>query len=97
MNQRTKRVFRGFLELSPVEQTEFIGELYKFLWEKEESRLPAEHISEFGVIALGPFQEPGVCPCCGRPCEGLDLGEGARAPARDHAAGRVDGVGGQTQ
>jgi hypothetical protein len=68
---RTKRVFRGFLELSPNEQQEFISELYVFLWEKEESRLPVEQICEFGLMALGPFHEPGVCPgtrprACGR-------------------------------
>jgi hypothetical protein len=89
---RTKRVFRGFLELSPNEQQEFISELYVFLWEKEESRLPVEQICEFGLMALGPFHEPGVCPCYGKRRGSFELGDGASAPAQGRAAGRVDGM-----
>jgi hypothetical protein len=62
---KTMLVFRGFLELSPREQKQFVSELYKFLWEKEESPLEAGEFSEASAIAMGRFHGSGVCPCCG--------------------------------
>jgi hypothetical protein len=88
LNLRTKRVFRGFLELSPAEQQAFMSRLCVFLCEKAGSRLPVEQICESGVMALGPLQESDVCPCCGGRCRGFELKEGAPAPA----GGWPDGV-----
>lgn len=65
MNVKTKRVLRGFVELSATERAELITEMNKYLQgnvQLQESI--TKSIRSDNTINFGPT--PGGCPCCGR-------------------------------
>lgn len=65
MNVKTKRVFRGFVELSATERAELITEMNKYLQgtvQLQESI--TKSMRSDNTVNFGPA--PGGCPCCGR-------------------------------
>ena len=65
MTVKTKRVFRGFVELSATERAELITEINKYLQgtvQLQESI--TKSIRSDNTVNFGPA--PGGCPCCGR-------------------------------
>jgi hypothetical protein len=65
MNAKTKRVFRGFIELNSTERGELITEMNKYLQgTRELQESLSKSIRNDNSINFGPA--PGGCPCCGR-------------------------------
>ncbi len=65
MNERTRIVFNGFLELTQSEQQEFISAVINHSRMTEvEKRLVESETKSMTRVSLGPLGN--VCPCCGR-------------------------------
>ncbi len=65
MNVKTKRVFRGFVELSPAERAELVAEMNKYIQGGTQLQESLEKsIRSDNTVNFGPA--PGGCPCCGR-------------------------------
>lgn len=64
MDQKTKRVFRGYLQLSKSEQMEFVVALSKYM--RQPSRDQEATVKEYEMMdaANGPVHIE--CPCCGK-------------------------------
>jgi len=64
MNNKTERVFRGYLDLTPSEKADLREEIRKYenFTEAEQDYRRRETIRK---IDLGPLSQGG-CPCCGR-------------------------------
>ena len=61
MNERVKRVFNGWLNLTDSEKEELLEEIKKF---QQEDRDEQQIILEKAGVVTGPIG--GRCPCCGR-------------------------------
>jgi hypothetical protein len=65
MNNKTKLVFRGFVELTDSERTELIAEISKYQNGTRDLRESlSKSVRSDTTINFGPA--PGNCPCCGR-------------------------------
>jgi hypothetical protein len=65
VNNRTRQVLRGFIEMTASERDELIAEMNKFLQGNQLLRESIEKsIRSDTTVNFGPA--PGTCPCCGR-------------------------------
>jgi hypothetical protein len=65
MNNKTKRVLRGFIELDASERNELIDEINEYQNGTRELRETiTKSIRNDNTINFGPV--PSQCPCCGR-------------------------------
>lgn len=63
MNERTEKVFRGYVNLTPTEQAELVRKMNEYI---KGSIIVRESIERgYKRVALGP-EVPTTCPCCGR-------------------------------
>lgn len=60
MTNNTKRVFKGYSELSLEEKRNFINKVQKL----NEQETPTQRRRFMEKIDLGPTTDP--CPCCGK-------------------------------
>lgn len=68
MNEKTRKVVKGFMELNDEERKEFISKINEYMrgttTEKETIRKSVVVESHAASINLGPASN--ACPCCGR-------------------------------
>jgi hypothetical protein len=65
MNNKTKMVFAGFLELADSDKSELIHAINEYYEEYRQSGGSLKEFSELKRVTLGPLSSDS-CPCCGR-------------------------------
>jgi len=65
MNKKTELVFKGFLELSASEESDFFEAMNDYLKKNTKERIELAEVYKSTRLTLGPLSSE-TCPCCGR-------------------------------
>lgn len=63
MNEKTNLVFKGFIELTGSEKSDFVDALNDYY--KKNTKERTELAQVYKRVTLGPLSSA-TCPCCGR-------------------------------